>query len=109
MNNISLLPVSDIVKERLNFLTDCILQEIPECEKIVLFGSYARMEQKLGSDLDILVLTEKEIERDRRGELYATFEENHADIVFYTKEIFMNSDKLLVRQIKKEGVLLWKN
>lgn len=109
MNNIAVLPFSEVVKAKLTFLVESVLREIPECEKIVLFGSYARMEQKIGSDLDILILTKKEIERDRRGELYAVFEENNADIVFYTKEIFDKSEKLLVQQIKKEGILLWKN
>lgn len=54
MNTIMELPYSDDIKNKLNYLVSLVLDSDIECKKIVLFGSYARMEQKIDSDLDIL-------------------------------------------------------
>lgn len=109
MTVIESLPFSDTVKDKLKMLVRLILNSIDTCEKIVLFGSYARAEYTGSSDLDILVLTETEIPREIKGKLCSIFEENNADLVFYTKSKFEQSDCLLVKQIKREGVLLWTN
>lgn len=109
MDNVGILPFSRACKDRLRFLVDMILQNISDVEKIVLFGSYARFEQTASSDLDILVLTEKDVPRELRGGLCSVFDENNADLVFYTVDRFQQSSCLLVKKIKKDGVLLWKN
>ena len=44
---------------------------------IILFGSYARGEEKATSDLDILLLTEQEIPREIRGGLSSECEEKN--------------------------------
>lgn len=106
-NNIRLLPYSETVKEKLSLLVETILSSV-SVECIVLFGSYARMEQKLQSDIDIFVLTEEIVDRECRGRLCSIFEENSADLIFYTKEQFETSDCLFVNQIREEGILLWK-
>lgn len=67
------------------------------------------MEQKIGSDLDIFVLLNDQISREQRGYLASVFEENNADIVFCTTSIFDTSDSLLYKNIRKDGVSLWKN
>ncbi|KSV58739.1 nucleotidyltransferase domain-containing protein [Acetivibrio ethanolgignens] len=108
MQNINLLPFSDDVVKKLDNLVSVIRSSVTDCCKIVLFGSYARAEYKASSDFDILVLTETVVPREIRGELYSFFEENNSDLVFYTTEAFNDSQALLVRRIKKEGVLLWK-
>lgn len=109
MDTIIKLPYSDEIKNRLNYLVNLVLDSGIECEKIVLFGSYARMEQKIDSDLDIFVLSDEQIPREKRGYLASVFEENNADIVFCTTSIFDTSDSLLYKNIRKDGVLLWKN
>ena len=108
MNTIMELPYSDDIKNKLNYLVSLVLDSDIECKKIVLFGSYARMEQKINSDLDIFILSDNQISREQRGYLASVFEENNADIVFCTTSIFDTSDNLLYRNIRKDGVLLWK-
>ena len=85
-----------------------LVKEIATLQYIVLFGSYARGEETLTSDMDILVITEKPMERVLRGELCSKLEEERIDLVFYTLEQFKGSDCLFVNQIKQEGIILWK-
>jgi len=108
-NYIGMLPFSEPCKKKLHYLVQLIIDNIADVSMIVLFGSYARYEQKPTSDLDILVLTHKEVVRSLRGELCSKFDELGSDLVFYTDESFGNSDCLFARQVKKDGVLLWKN
>lgn len=108
MNYIEQLPYPLSVKKRLAYFVE-ELQMIHHLTMIVLFGSYARMEQTVKSDLDILAITEGEVPREIRGKLCSLFEENDADLIFYTAEQFGESDCRLVREIRKEGILLWKN
>ena len=103
------LPFDNSVKQQLHVLIQLILDCKIDCSRIVLFGSYARVEQTAHSDLDILVLTSNEIPREVRGSLCSKFDELNADLIFYQEDIFKNSDKLLVKLIKREGVLLWKS
>ncbi|MDO4557204.1 MAG: nucleotidyltransferase domain-containing protein [Lachnospiraceae bacterium] len=107
MLNIDLLPFSKEIKTRLRKLTD-IACAVPDVTKVILFGSYARAEYKVGSDLDILIMTDCEVPRDLRGDVSSLFETMGADVVFYTEDCFSNSDCMFVNQIRKDGVLLWK-
>lgn len=109
MSNVECLPFSSDVVSKIGRLVEMILDSVNDCQKIVLFGSYARAEYKASSDLDILVLTKAEVPRELRGELCSIFEENNADLVLYTTSIFENPHALLVQQIRKEGILLWQN
>ncbi len=105
---IDLLPVDENIKKKLqNFIT--FLIPLPTINRIVLFGSYARMEYHAGSDIDLLVLTDKEVPREQRGHLHSVFEEQGADLVFYTVSEFQESTCRLIKEIRKDGVLLWKN
>lgn len=104
---ISKLPYSPSIKNRLvRYLEK--LQNVKSLSMVVLFGSYARMEQRAGSDLDILAITETEVPREVRGQLCSWFEENEADLIFYTRKQFEESDCRLVREVRKDGILLWK-
>ena len=107
-SNIDSLPFNKIIKCKLKWLLMQILESISDPKMIVLFGSYARMEQTISSDLDIFVLTTASVPRNTRGYLMALFEENNADIVFAEESIFSQSDCYLYREIRKDGVLLWK-
>lgn len=108
MYNIERLPFNECTKTKLVFLVEKVL-EIVTPTKIVLFGSYARAEYTACSDLDILVLTKNEVPRIIRSELCSVFDENGADLVFYTEEVFNSSDCLLVQNVRRDGVLLWKS
>lgn len=109
MNYVKQLPFEPPVLTRLSKLIDLLLSSEIDPTKIVLFGSYARAEYKVTSDLDILVLTDCEVPRTIRGELCSQFEELNSDLIFYTNEAFSNSECLFVKQVKKEGILLWES
>jgi predicted nucleotidyltransferase len=59
--NIAISENQDI-SEKLSILIDAAVNEIPGIEKIYLFGSYAYGKPSGESDLDLMVITDKEIE-----------------------------------------------
>ena len=101
-------------KEKLDMDINTILQsEVPGITTIILFGSCARGNIKITSDLDLLVLTKEPVDRLMKGELCAACDESHrevtTDLVFYTEQDFNHSDCLFIRNIKKDGVVIWTN
>jgi predicted nucleotidyltransferase len=50
------------ISEKLSILVDEAIKEIPGVEKIYLFGSHAYGKPTEESDLDLMVITDKEIE-----------------------------------------------
>ena len=50
------------ISEKLSILIDAAVKEIPSIEKIYLFGSYAYGKPSGESDLDLMVITDKEID-----------------------------------------------
>ena len=108
MDYILKLPYSSAVIDKLNQLLE-LLESGISMEKVVLFGSYARAEYRVDSDIDILVLTKDLEDRCTRGELCSAFESLGADLVFYKSSDFKSSQCLFVKQVKEEGVLLWKS
>jgi predicted nucleotidyltransferase len=50
------------ISEKLSILIDATIKEIPDTEKIYLFGSYAYGRPSEESDLDLMVITDKEID-----------------------------------------------
>ncbi len=85
-----------------------LIEKVDTLEYIVLFGSYARGEERATSDMDVMVVTQTEMNRLLRGELCSQFDENNMDLIFYTLEQFKDSDCLLVQRVKKEGIVIWK-
>ncbi len=73
---------------------------------VILFGSYAREEEKDTSDVDVAVLAEHKPDAELFGILFSAFSE-----IFPHKEIdvrFLNNPDLLFRfQVVKDGVLLY--
>lgn len=101
-------------KGKLLFDLETIFQiSIPGISRIVLFGSCARNELRAGSDLDLLILTLRPVPRELRGELCGILAEEKngiaTDLVFYTEEEFGRSDCRLVREIRKDGRILWES
>ena len=95
-------------KELLQKKIEYLKENVEGLRYMILFGSYARGEEKATSDLDVLLLTTQEIPREVRGELCSEYEEEKIDLVFYTMEQFESSDCLLISQIRKEGIVVWK-
>lgn len=101
------LPYNENIKQKLTGLVNIILSKVNP-SKIILFGSYARMEYTISSDFDILLLTDEDLPRTIRGELTSILDENDSDLVIYSTESFDRSTCLLSEQIRKDGILLWK-
>lgn len=108
ISNIDKLPFAAPVKDTIKLLVDYALQKSDNITKIVLFGSYARAEYKVTSDLDILLITEIVEDRFVKGDISSFFDENSADAVFFSEDQFRDSDCLLSRKIREDGILLWK-
>ncbi|MFI3209286.1 MAG: nucleotidyltransferase domain-containing protein, partial [Eubacteriales bacterium] len=85
--------------------------DIPELKSIILFGSCARKELRVSSDIDLLVITAEPLERSLRGELASVLEEDidhvKTDCIFYTQEQYINSTRIFTQQIKNEGIVLY--
>ncbi len=102
-------------KKDFNKIKTIILKHIKNVEKIVLFGSYARNEEKKDSDIDILILTKSPLKRKEKLEALTKIRWDVAmlgykadfllkDVSDYIKEV----DKpTLSKIINKEGKLLW--
>ncbi len=95
----------------LNDLKYLLDYNIPDLERIILFGSCARGTMRVTSDLDLLIMTTSALDRLTRGEISSELEDSidevGTDVIFYTREQFENSDRLIINQIKQEGILLY--
>lgn len=82
-----------------------------EIEEIILFGSCARGTYKITSDIDILLITKESISRQVRGDIASELDEERdgvrTDVVFYSRAIFEESNTLLTKQIKQDGIILY--
>jgi len=94
---------------------DIVLNAVPSVVGIILFGSYARGLARGSSDIDIMVLVEKDLEWKSRREILNhiyrdTAEKGYVvDFLLKTKERF-EEDKLLPtlsRTVAEEGKILW--
>lgn len=99
--------VNKIIKD-----CQCIFDKsIEDLLYIVLFGSCARGNLDINSDVDLLVITKSRIDREIKIDLdYELDEEQEGvstDIVFYDLETYLHSECLLVKEIKKYGKILW--
>lgn len=80
-----------------------------EMYEIILFGSCARGTFRTGSDIDLLVVTKRAIDTHKqRGKIRDLYDDYKLDLVFYSQEIFEQSDSLFARNIKRDMILLWK-
>ena len=110
-NSISELPKrykSAIVKA-VNIIVE---RNIPGLLQIVLFGSCARLHLHVGSDVDLLIVTEEVINDRRllsyvRADLEFLPDDMKGDIVFSSKDNFETSKEKLHRDIRRDGIILW--
>lgn len=99
--------VNKIIKD-----CQCIFDKsIEDLLYIVLFGSCARGNLDINSDVDLLVITKNLIDREIKIDLDYELDEEQdgvsTDIVFYDLETYLRSEGLLVKEIKKYGKILW--
>ena len=90
----------------------CIFDKsIEDLLYIVLFGSCARGNLDINSDVDLLVITKSMIDREIKIDLDHELDEEKdgvsTDVVFYDLETYLRSEGLLVKEIKKYGKILW--
>lgn len=88
-------------------------------EKIILFGSYARGDNKTGSDIDIMILVNisdveaKEFQKRLFDETYDFNMDNDVEInpMTHSKELFYKwvDNYPLFSNIEKEGVVLYES
>ena len=85
----------------------------PFIKKIILYGSKARGDFREDSDIDILFITDMEVPRSVKYEIYDILYkyEFENDIVFSavfaTVEDFKRRKNLFLITVKKEGITLW--
>lgn len=80
--------------------------------QIVLFGSCARLHLHVGSDVDLLIVTEEVINDRRllsyiRADLEFLPDDMKGDIVFSSKDNFEASEEKLYMDIRRDGIILW--
>ena len=98
----------------LKLITDCIVREY-QPDKIILFGSWARGNANEQSDIDLLVISdrEKELPRYKRGldvRLLLSQFQSPKDILFYTHEDieqWRGVPQTFVNTVLSEGVALY--
>ena len=99
----------------LNNIKELIIQNIPIVTDVILFGSYANGSAHEMSDIDILILLDKDIDwRDRHKILNKIYKESssygyHIDYLLKTKVNYEKDRNLptLSRVIDREGKVLW--
>jgi predicted nucleotidyltransferase len=86
------------------------LSQIPEVEKVILFGSYAAGRRDLFTDLDLLVVMDSELDFvHRTAEMYARIHTNvDMDLLVYTPEEFVkNKENGFIRQALATGQVVY--
>ncbi|OGS19034.1 MAG: hypothetical protein A2219_08210 [Elusimicrobia bacterium RIFOXYA2_FULL_50_26] len=103
-------------KEDFNRIKDIVLKDVPSTVGIILFGSYAKGTAKEDSDIDVAVLTGKEISRKDKLKILtelrweAASKGYNTDFILNDKQDFLNKSAhpTLAKIILNEGIYLWK-
>ena len=83
--------------------------------KINLFGSCAREQVRYGSDVDLMYITDYDLQNSKeRSLLYNTnfIDENNCrlpevDIVLYTEQILRSGSMPFTKSVNQEGIIVW--
>jgi len=114
MNNKDILVAENQdISEKLSILIDATIKEIPGIEKIYLFGSYAYGKPSVESDLDLMVITDKEIDdtillvteiRYKTWGKVGVF-----DMLIYSEKVFNTRKEkyILENKVYKEGKIIY--
>jgi predicted nucleotidyltransferase len=99
--------------DKLSILVDATIKEIPDTEKIYLFGSYAYGKPTEESDLDLMVITDKEIEDTILSVTeirYNTWGKVGVfDMLVYSEKVFNDRKEkyILENKVFNEGVIIY--
>ena len=85
VSNVSRLPFTEATKNKIQMLIDYALSKSNKIHKIILFGSSARAEQKVTSDIDLLFITSGLEDRYAKGDTASFYDMHNADAVFYSE------------------------
>lgn len=100
-------------KKFLNELAKKIKDSYPFIKQIILYGSKVRGDFLEDSDIDLLFITEKPIDKRKKYELFDILSELELKFNVLVSALFVDETKLikkdidLFREIKKEGITLW--
>ncbi|MHA1616585.1 MAG: nucleotidyltransferase domain-containing protein [Candidatus Njordarchaeales archaeon] len=98
------------LREILSILVDR-LKKLPGVQEIVLFGSVAEDRYRPDSDVDVLVILDKEISRkffhDIAGDIYINYG-IPVTIILVTIERLREGKDPWLRRIVEEGKVLWR-
>lgn len=111
----SLEDLPAVYKESIKEAVEIILSyNMEDLCSIVLFGSCSRLDVHVGSDIDIAVLTKTQI-KDRhisggiRSDLDNLYTGISGDAVLFYEESYESDYNRLARNIKSDGIVLWKD
>jgi predicted nucleotidyltransferase len=99
--------------EKLSILVDATIKEIPDTERIYLFGSYAYGKPTEESDFDLMVITDKEIEDTILSVTeirYNTWGKVGVfDMLVYSEKVFNDRKEkyILENKVFNEGVIIY--
>jgi len=96
-------------------IKNIIIRDIPNVVKVILFGSYARGDAREDSDIDFLIITNREYERKEKLKTLADLRWNIA-LAGYNADVLLKYQKkytadmlspTLSRVINREGKIIW--
>jgi len=85
--------------------------DYPEIEKIILFGSVARMEDEKDSDIDILIIAKDKYKIEdaiygKAFDIYLNNDEDISAILLSTEDYKYNKSSNFIANVEKEGILI---
>jgi uncharacterized protein len=96
-NNINIQPI---------WLNDlfCIFESIEGLSQVILFGSRARGDHKLKSDIDLAIISKN---KKTTAEFIAKIEESNILLKVDVVEINKSTNPKLSQNIKNDGIVIW--
>ena len=84
-----------------------------QINQILLFGSCAKQTTHKGSDIDILIITDNQLDSRNKAEfIYLVnsklIDDIDVDIIFYTVNSYLDGEMPLTKAIKKSNLVLYK-
>jgi len=101
------------LKPLLNKLTNNLVQQNLDVKSIILFGSHARGDSRLSSDIDIAIVSNNSLSHESRGLIRCILDELHETVEinpFFTKQEYIEKANDYFDTnfyIKNEGIILW--
>ena len=97
------------MRDEIKFLAE-VVGQASHCEQVYLFGSEARGDAHLDSDVDLALIIPDGVSPRQalRAAIRATAQRSHPiDLVVIAHSTWANGQSLLARQIRQEGVLVY--